>query len=85
MSIKKYYEKVAHMELTKMSTFFKQRKDESNGRCGRIFRTNNKITNGKRSKRGSWPWQAALYYYETSKKGTKKVGYICGGSLISKR
>jgi secreted trypsin-like serine protease len=44
--------------------------------CGTVKEIENRILGGIQSKRGRWPFLAALYYTEGSK-------FFCGSSLIS--
>ncbi|XP_037913354.1 serine protease SSP1-like isoform X2 [Hermetia illucens] len=49
--------------------------------CGkRIILGNALITNGSPSKRGDWPWHAAIYHVDLG-----SWQYKCGGTLISSR
>ncbi|XP_066912277.1 uncharacterized protein [Clytia hemisphaerica] len=47
----------------------------SSGHCGRSKVSMSRVVQGTDAKRGSWPWQIAIY--------TKRGAFICGGSIIA--
>ncbi|XP_067613666.1 venom protease isoform X2 [Eurosta solidaginis] len=53
------------------------------GMCGISGAYTNKVVGGAESKRGAYPWIAALGYREENKPNAVK--FLCGGSLISSR
>ncbi|XP_029944180.1 serine protease 27-like [Salarias fasciatus] len=59
--------------LTLMLFVFHQGCDSQEFRCGEAV-NNNRIVGGQEADPGSWPWQAALYLFDT---------FTCGGTLIN--
>jgi len=50
--------------------------------CGdTTVRGSNRITNGNKTRRFAWPWQAAIGYEDTD----GSIDYLCGASLVTKR